>query len=204
MSFCVVKIGGSLLENSREIVSNLVKLSSKEHGFLIIPGGGPMADLVRNLFLRYGLSQETAHWMAVLAMEQYAYFMAEGGVELTDDICKFSSGVRILLPYQALLTDDNGLEHNWDYTSDSVAAMISCRLGAEMVKVTDVDGIIIGGTVVDEISSEELLGKETCVDQGTLKILNLHKGNCLIINGTNIPKFVDCLIRMDGGTLIRG
>ena len=46
-----------------------------------------MADLVREIFSRGDLSQEAAHWMAILAMEQYAYFLADGtGIRLTCEI----------------------------------------------------------------------------------------------------------------------
>ena len=46
-----------------------------------------MADLVREIIPRGDLSQEAAHWMAILAMEQYAYFLADGSrASLTREI----------------------------------------------------------------------------------------------------------------------
>jgi len=57
------------------------------------------------------------------------------------------AAVRILLPYQALCRDDLGIEHNWEYTSDAVAALVAAKLSAPLIKATDVDGIFDGGAV---------------------------------------------------------
>jgi len=205
MPFCVVKIGGSLIDRSQEIVRNLVELSLEGYRFLVVPGGGPMANLVRDLFQRCELSQEASHWMAILAMEQYAYFMADGTeAKLIQEISEPENGVCILLPYNALLADDAGIEHNWNYTSDSVAAEVSCRLGTFMVKATDVDGVILEGKVTKDISAEDLFGKTTCIDQGALEILSRYGRSCLVLNGTDPKRFVMNLKRKRGGTLIKG
>ena len=47
------------------------------------PGGGPFADAVRAFEGRISLSPTASHWMAILAMDQYAYVLADrisGGV----------------------------------------------------------------------------------------------------------------------------
>lgn len=205
MTFCVIKIGGSLIDVSRDIVKGLVALSEEGHAFLVIPGGGPMADLVRGIYNKYHLSEETAHWMAVLAMEEYAHFLADGtGAALTDDISKPISGIQILLPYRPLMRDDRGLEHGWDYTSDSVAALVAWRLAADFVKATDVDGVILEGEVAGEISAESLIGKKTCIDQGALRILRRSGRSCLVLNGTRPDRLIANLKTGKGGTLIRG
>lgn len=205
MTFCVIKIGGSLIEVSRDIVKGLVSLSQEGGSFLVVPGGGPMADMVRDLFNRYHLSEETAHWMAILAMEEYAYFLADGtGAALTDEISRPVSGVRILLPYRPLREADRGLEHSWDYTSDSVAALVAWRLEADLVKATDVDGVILEGGVESEIEAESLIGKETCIDQGALRILRRSGRRCLVLDGRDPNRFLANLKTGKGGTLIRG
>jgi aspartokinase-like uncharacterized kinase len=205
MTFCVIKIGGSLIEVSREIVRGLVSLSQEGGSFLVVPGGGPMADLVRDLFDRYHFSEETAHWMAVLAMEEYARFLADGtGADLTDEISRPDSGVRILLPYRPLMRDDRGLEHSWDYTSDSVAALVAARLSADLVKATDVEGVILEGEVAGEIRAEKLIGRETCIDQGALRILRRSGKSCLVLDGRDPNRFIANLRAGEGGTLIRG
>jgi len=203
MPFCVVKIGGSLMDESKEIVRRLVAMEG--HSFLVVPGGGVLADLVRDLFRRGNISQEAAHWMAVLAMEQYARILADGtGAKLTREVAEPPSGVRILMPYLTLIDDDEGIEHSWDYTSDAVAAMVACRLKADLVKATDVDGVYLDGSVAEEVSAEALLDKQTCVDQGTLQILSRCGGRCMVINGTDAKSFVANLREGRGGTLIIG
>jgi hypothetical protein len=205
MTLRVIKIGGSLIDVSRDIVRGLVSLSEEGICFLIVPGGGPMADLVRGLYDRYDLSEETAHWMAILAMEVYAHFMSDGtGAALTEDIKAPFSGVRILLPRRLLMEDDRELEHSWEYTSDSVAALVASRLSVDLVKATDVEGVILDGGVAVEVSAEELLGTESCIDQGALRILRRSGSSCLVLDGRDPGRFVANLGRAGGGTLIRG
>ena len=168
-----------------------------------------MADLVREIFSRGDLSQEAAHWMAILAMEQYAYFLADGSkARLTCEIRRprGNPNVEILLPYQALQKDDFGLEHNWDYTSDSVAMLVASRLSAPLIKATDVDGVILDGKVVEEVSSSSLLGFESCIDQGTLSLLcGRLKESCVwVMNGTDPERFAMSLKKGKGGTIIKG
>jgi aspartokinase-like uncharacterized kinase len=198
----VLKLGGSLIDCSRDLIMALSDLSAYGYSFLVVPGGGPMADLVRDLCKRHELSGEAAHWMAILAMEQYAYLLADGtGARLTWEIRR-PSGVEVLLPYQVLQKDDRGLEHNWDYTSDSVAALVALRLDAPLIKATDVDGVILEGMVVREVSADHLRGMESCIDQGTLHLLQGR--SVRVLNGTDPQRFVEALKSGEGGTIIRG
>lgn len=202
MPFYVLKLGGSLIDSGRTLVSKLSSLESRSYSFLVVPGGGPMADLVRGLFSKLGLSNEAAHWMAVLAMEQYAYLLADGtGAALTTEISR-CVGVKVLLPYLALREDDKGLEHSWDYTSDAVAALAASRLDADLIKATDVDGIFLDGTLVREVAASSLLGVESCIDQGSLKLL--EGKSAWILNGTEPDQFVEFLLSGTGGTVIKG
>jgi aspartokinase-like uncharacterized kinase len=204
MPFYVLKLGGSLINCARHLMHRLHDLTTEGYSFLVTPGGGPMADLVRDIFAKQGLSEEAAHWMAILAMEQYAYLLADGtGAGLTMEI-KRPRGleVLVLLPYQALLENDEGLCHSWNYTSDAVAAVVAGRLDADLIKATDVDGIIQDNMIVGEISANALLGRRTCIDQGALHLL---KGrSCWVLNGSDPDKFVFMLKKGKGGTVIRG
>ncbi len=202
MPFYVLKLGGSLVSCARDLMRRLFNLTAEDYSFLVVPGGGPMADIVRDLFSRQDISEEAAHWMAILAMEQYAYLLADGtGARLTQKV-KRSDGLRVLLPYNALLQNDSGLEHSWDYTSDSVAALVAARLDADMIKATDVDGVVLEGKVIESVSANDLMGKRTCIDQGALRIL---RGRCCrVLNGTDPDRFVSMLKKGKGGTVIRG
>lgn len=203
---------------ARELVRALIALAEEEeedYSFLVVPGGGPMADLVREIFSCGELSQEAAHWMAILAMEQYAYFLADGtGAHLTHEIRRphpqGNPNVEILLPYQALQKEDSGLEHglehNWDYTSDSVAMLVASQLSAPLIKATDVDGVILDGKVAKEVSASSLLGFESCIDQGTLSLLcgRLKGRRIWVLSGTDPERFVMSLKEVKGGTVIKG
>lgn len=199
---------------ARELVRALVALAEEEdYSFLVVPGGGPMADLVRDIFSCGELSQEAAHWMAILAMEQYAYFLADGtGIRLTNEIRRphGDPNVEILLPYQAVQKEgsglEQGLEHNWDYTSDSVAMLVASQLSAPLIKATDVDGVILDGKVVEEVSASSLLGFESCIDQGTLSLLcgRLKGRSVWVLSGTDPEQFVMSLKEGKGGTVING
>ena len=202
MPFYVLKLGGSLIGSAKAIVSRLSELEAKGYSFLVVPGGGPMADLVRGLFSKHNLSDEAAHWMAILAMEQYAYLLADGtGAALTTEIAN-CVGVKILLPYYALKEDDSGLEHSWDYTSDAVAALVAVRLNAHLIKATNVDGIILNDELVEEVTAASLVQVESCLDHGSLDLL---KGrSCWILNGTDPNKLIDSILTGRGGTVVKG
>jgi aspartokinase-like uncharacterized kinase len=207
MPFYVLKLGGSLMASARDLVRALCGLAEGGYSILVVPGGGPMADLIRNLFSRYEISQEAAHWMSILAMEQYGLFLADGtGARITREIQRPRSGVEILLPYQALQKDDFGLMHSWDYTSDAVAALVAMRLNAPQIKATNVDGMILAGKLVEEVSASSLLGKESCIDQGTLFLLQgrLKGRRVWVLNGRDPNRFVSALKIGKGGTIIKG
>jgi aspartokinase-like uncharacterized kinase len=202
MPFYVLKLGGSLIGSAKAIMSRLSDLEAKGYCFLVVPGGGPMADLVRGLFSKYSLSDEAAHWMAILAMEQYAYLLADGtGVVLTTKIAN-CVGVKVLLPYHTLMEDDSGLDHCWDYTSDAVAALVAARLNVDLIKATNVDGIIMDGELVEEVPATSLAQVESCLDHGSLGLI---KGrSCWILNGTDPDQLIDSILTGRGGTVVKG
>jgi aspartokinase-like uncharacterized kinase len=209
MPFYVLKMGGSLMASARPLMRALLALAEEGYSFLVVPGGGVMADLVREIYSRGDLSQEAAHWMAVLAMEQYAYFLADGsGAVLTREIRrpKDDSRVQVLLPYQALIEEDRDLQHNWDYTSDAVAALVAAQLSAPLIKATDVDGVMLDGKVVSEVPANRMLGRVSCIDQGTIKLLcGLLKGSSIwVLNGIDTQQFTQALKKGEGGTIIKG
>jgi len=124
--------------------------------------------------------------MAVLAMEQYGYYLADGtGAALIDSLEIPDKGIYILLPYKVLKQKDE-LPHTWDVTSDTIAAWVALQLRARFIKVTDVDGIYLGGMLQEELCAERIIGKETCVDAEFPIFLMKNKINCEIING-NCP-----------------
>ena len=197
----VVKLGGSLLTKGREFVRFLCDYAKKrELSLVIVPGGGPFAEAVKKLSEQMHISDDAAHWMAVLAMHQYGLFLADGQpgipvVERLDGIDNVGP-ICMLLPYKILKADD-ALPHTWDVTSDTIAAFIAYKLDEKsFIKVTDVDGMLDeNGLVINEIQSKELIGKDyrSCIDAELPRFLLQRKMSCAIVNGHYPERIIDII-----------
>ena len=212
-SLIVIKIGGSLIKSARELVRVLHRYASdKEERILIVPGGGVFADTVRTASDTYGISDEAAHWMAVLAMDQYGHYLADGTkASLVTDIGEESirAGVSVLLVYDLLKRSDSGegsgIEHTWNATSDTIAGWVASRMGAVFIKATDVDGILRRGALVSEITARELLAMgETCVDLELPRLLISRSLDCRVVNGKYPDRVIDAIGGVFRGTVIVG
>jgi len=134
----VVKIGGALLSIDGALPRTLAALEriAATHSILIVPGGGPFADAVRIASSQHHLSDDDAHWMAILGMEQFALLLASRlrDAELVSrrgEIARSLSRKKlpVLAPYRWLREVDP-LPHSWDVTSDSIAAWVASQIGA--------------------------------------------------------------------------
>jgi len=134
----VVKLGGSLLAHAApfDAVLAAIAAAAPTRRMLIVPGGGPFADAVRDIDRRLGLSDDSAHWMAVLAIDQYAHLVTArmaGGVIVVDPPeigAALNAGrIPVLAPYRWLREADP-LPHSWTVTSDSIAAWVAGEVGA--------------------------------------------------------------------------
>jgi aspartokinase-like uncharacterized kinase len=197
----LIKLGGSLIQSAQTIVKNLIEYTnSTSETIVIVPGGSIFADTVR----RINPGEESAHWMAVLAMEQYGYYLADRtGAKLIDSMEIPDKGTYILLPYRILKEKDE-LPHTWDVTSDTISAWVSLQLGARFIKVTDVDGIYLDGVLQNELGADEIIDKETCVDAELPIFLIRHKINCEIINGNCPGRLINALQGNIFGTVVKG
>ena len=194
----VLKIGGSLMDVSNDLLQSLTEASVD---VLIVPGGGPFADAVR----RYSrsLDDTAAHWMAILAMNQYGFFISGKGVDITDVIKDDVSGISVLLPFREVFACDP-LPHSWDVTSDSIAAWVAHQIDANLVIATDVDGIRLGNSTVSSVSANDLTF-ETCVDSFLPHLLVRYAINCTVVNGKHFERVVDAVKGAPTtGTVIRG
>jgi 5-(aminomethyl)-3-furanmethanol phosphate kinase len=134
----VIKVGGGLsrLPGALERVCSELRALSRRHPILLIPGGGPFADAVRAFESQTTLSPAASHWMAILAMDQYAYVLADqiaGGVIVTEpgEIGEvlWEGKTPIIAPAQWMRSADV-FPHSWEVTSDSIAAFVAGALGA--------------------------------------------------------------------------
>ncbi|MEL4305564.1 amino acid kinase [Methanococcoides sp. LMO-2] len=205
----VLKIGGSLMKQADTLlnaVSSHFNDRERKVKIVVVPGGGIFANAIREAGRTYSLSDEASHWMAITAMEQYAYLLNDRtDLPLIDDTEQIPDGVSILLPYR-LLKDTDELEHSWDVTSDTIAAWVAQRIGAMLVKATDVNGVLNGDELIEEISARELeIMGETCTDRILPKILDTYRMDCTIINGTYPERVVAAIERKPvKGTHIKG
>jgi|SRR5688572_7207884 len=151
----IIKVGGGLLASVGDLDHALTAVAAlgQRHHTLIVPGGGPFADEVRRVDAALGLSDDAAHWMAVLAMDQYAHLLAArvpGGVVVNTALdARTQSGlgrVPVIAPSR-WLQDSDPLPHTWDITSDSIAAWIAAQAGAEALVLIKPRGA--AGDIVD-------------------------------------------------------
>ncbi len=139
-SSLVVKVGGSLYD--------LPDLGPRLRGWLaaagphplLVPGGGPTADVVRAFDARHRLGEETGHWLALRSLGLNARFLAAllpgAAVVETPEECRpvwDRQGIAVLDAHAFAAADERRpgrLPHLWEVTSDSVAARVADLAGA--------------------------------------------------------------------------
>jgi aspartokinase-like uncharacterized kinase len=135
----VVKLGGGLARAPGGLAraAAAIRLAANRSPLLVVPGGGKLADAVRAAELELGITPTAAHWMAILAMDQFAHALASTipTATVAHDPAEVqaalaSSQVPVLAPYRWMLAADV-LPHGWQATSDSIAAFIAGALDAE-------------------------------------------------------------------------
>ena len=186
----IIKLGGSLQEKGREIIRFLSDYAEKNaHTFIIIPGGGHFVKRIKELSEQEVISDDAAHWMAVLGMHQYGFYLADGsGIEIVESMEELRNVVHIclLLPYN-LLKGDDSLPHTWNVTSDTIAAFVANKVGeTSFIKLTDVDGLMDDkGLLVRQIHAKAMIknAHTGCVDAELPLFLMQNEMSCTIVNG---------------------
>jgi aspartokinase-like uncharacterized kinase len=149
MNFTVLKVGGSQSRHDDlPALCAALAQAGQRHPLLVVPGGGDFADGVRRCAARYPLSDSAAHWMAILAMDQYGLLLCDmisksRPVRSLDEAGTVMGGgrVAVLLPHGWLRREDP-LPHSWDVTSDAIAAWVAGRAESDrLVLIKDVDGL---------------------------------------------------------------
>ena len=146
-SSIVVKVGGSLFrwsEFPRRMATFLQTLEADDSSgrIILIAGGGPTADVIRELDELHGLGDETAHRLALLAMDLSAHILAAllpraMAVRDQDGLGSVRSAGSIPILPPSLVWDEiesSGhvvLPMSWDTTSDSIAARIAVHLAVD-------------------------------------------------------------------------
>lgn len=136
MKGTVVKLGGSTAGHD-EMKVWIAALARSSLPLVIVPGGGPFADQVRSAQKGMGFSDAAAHAMAILAMDQFGHvivdshkrFSAARSIEEIEQASAVGK-IPVWLP-SALATSAQDIPVSWQITSDSLAAWLAGKLGAE-------------------------------------------------------------------------
>jgi len=135
LDITIAKLGGSLT-HSPQCVAWLEVLMAWGGPLILVPGGGPFADCVRQAQTVMGLDDATAHRMALLAMEQFGIALGAYAkvFELASTRSDFDKILRagkipVWLPAKMILAARE-VPKTWDMTSDSLAAWLAGICGA--------------------------------------------------------------------------
>jgi len=188
----IVKVGGKILENRDNIKSTLNQFKSLLSNemlqkVIIIPGGGSLADFVRQIDDKLDIGDHLAHWMAIYAMNHNGIKLCNdfNEVNYTDNYdtlqtflqSESENGLFVFLPYDFISQEDQ-LPHNWEVTSDSITLYLAYKLKLkECYLIKDIDGIMI-----NENGQEELIKEMTTSDY--LKYKNSNRLESMTF-GTN-------------------
>lgn len=198
----VVKIGGSLFPNyAIDLAKQLDNTNS-----VIVLGGGEFANLIRKYDNEINFSEETNHWTAIDCMDIIAKLVNDkvDSCKLAysiEDINKISNeGFTPIFVVSKFLKTEDPFECSWDVTSDSIAAYVAHILNANLLIVTNVNGIYTqepkesGSTFISKIDATTLLTfQESSIDVMLPSLLIEFGANCYVVNG-KFPERVLSLI----------
>ncbi len=143
----VIKLGGSLLDWPELVQAFRLWLASESKMVdVVIAGGGPIVEALRQLDSVHSLAPEAAHWLSIRAMSATAGLVAallpeaqlisslEDIPTVEDEAQQSRAGIWILdveLLLRADATRADALPCNWEVTSDSIAARVAMLLNAK-------------------------------------------------------------------------
>jgi dihydroneopterin aldolase len=163
LTVTIVKMGGSLAHSRAQREGWLSTLAACGRPLIVTPGGGPFAAAVRAAQTGMGFDDRAAHWMALLAMEQYGVALAAFSevFSLAASISEMESilqggGIPVWLPSRMVLPAIE-VPASWDATSDSLSAWLAAKMGARRL-------LLIKSCDCSESSSVEDLAMDDIVD----------------------------------------
>jgi aspartokinase-like uncharacterized kinase len=136
----VIKLGGSLAK-SPELPAWLALLAAPAVPCVVVPGGGPYADVVRQLQAHWRFADIPAHALAILAMGLYGRTLATlaPGLRVADSLAAVTRLVDagavsvIWCPGAVDLSALAELPADWSVTSDSMALWLAGHVGIARV-----------------------------------------------------------------------
>ena len=184
----VVKLGGSLVESDALLQClDTVEQHYQHQSVVIVPGGGGFANQVRQIQQRWSFDDQTAHHMAILAMQQMALLFKA----LKNDfiIVHTLDAIQSHLKLQKTLIwspdgeelDKAGIPATWDITSDSLSAWL-----AKMLLATEL--ILVKSAIIDKTLSIEELTAKNIVDPAFFDFVTQASFRLQILGKDNFNK----------------
>jgi 5-(aminomethyl)-3-furanmethanol phosphate kinase len=131
----VVKIGGGLLrseglEGLRRACAEATETAA-HRPVLVVPGGGPFADAVREVDAQVGLADDVAHALALRAMDQLGVLLAPllPDAELLTGLV--APRALAIVQATAAFAGRPEVPESWAVSSDSLAVLAAAAIGAE-------------------------------------------------------------------------
>lgn len=153
----IVKFGGSSIATPdlRRWVQSIEKTGRP---LVIVPGGGPFANTVRQFQTRIGYDAEAAYRMTLLAMEQFGHALVALGEKLVPartleaiESAQARGLVPVWMPSDMILSGRSA-DETWSVTSDSVAAWLAAQVpGSPLCLIKQID--VPAGSSLQAISA---------------------------------------------------
>ncbi|TFG11462.1 MAG: hypothetical protein EU535_07205 [Promethearchaeota archaeon] len=214
----IVKIGGKIFEDKENLNSTITQLKELLkrkiiNNIVIIPGGGTLANFIRNADATLNMGDDLAHWSAILAMHYNGLRLSKNlpNVDYITDFIELQKLINDKKSKQILifgsynyLTNNDVLPHSWEVTSDSITLFLANRLKLDVCYlIKDIDGIINNeNQIINELTATEFekyresdalakiqknenLSKESQpVDSYISKLINDYQIACIVLNGS--------------------
>jgi aspartokinase-like uncharacterized kinase len=188
-----IKIGGSLYAS--KYLTQWLGILHQVTGtkIIIIPGGGPFADQVRQADEKFSLNHIQVHNMAVMAMQQYGNMLASLSPDLiaanSIDVIYAAweaSKVVIWEPYE-MVRDECELEKSWQVTSDSLAVWLASKLKINNLLLVKSTKQVLKKTSLSALTASK------CIDPGLQKLATNYHINIHFLHKSKSSDLLDTL-----------
>lgn len=181
----IVKLGGSLY-SAANLNRWLTRLNTvaQQQPVVIVPGGGPFADQVRQAQQQHKFDDRSAHHMAILAMAQFGLLLH--GLQPAANIVNVPAAVTttsqltIWIPDARLLDAD--IAQNWQITSDSLALWFAQQLPA-------VRQLTLIKRIQPDTGDLQQLSHKTIIDHGFTGLYQQHPVATQIVSSDDVDQF---------------
>lgn len=184
----VIKIGGSLTDTP--LLQEWLRCAGEIRNAktIIVPGGGKFAYQVRLAQRQWRFSDNIAHTMAVLAMQQMAWQFK--GIHRKLEIASTADEIEHVLQNRNAVIwspsirwlERSAIAASWDVTSDSLAAWLATELEADQL-------ILVKSANIPEQLSPRQLCETDIVDKAFNRFIAQAKFKIKLYNRCDIASF---------------